>query len=303
MKKVLFWFLAFIITAASAVYQRMTGPTYPVRGKAALTNGEVSFRLPRSAEITSDCEVGLIIPDPEVGGRLLYRRFKTDDAWTEATMTRRQDRLVGFLPRQPMAGKLAYKVILTDRGKETSIGGDKEIVVRFKGRVPTPLLLAHVLVIFAAMLFSTRAGIAALDRGSDPRRLALWTAVLFLVGGFILGPLMQKFAFDAWWTGFPLGKDLTDSKTLLAMLAWIVALVAGRGGRKNRGWVLGASVVTLIVFLIPHSLLGSELKHPLWPKQEVRLERKIRPRPYGIGGFRFKLHPPCPRGGAVPGTR
>jgi hypothetical protein len=165
-----------------------------------------------------------------------------------------------------MAGKLAYRVILTDRGKETSIGGDKEIVVRFKGRVPTPLLLAHVLVIFAAMLFSTRAGIAALDRGSDPRRLALWTAVLFFVGGFILGPLMQKFAFDAWWTGFPLGRDLTDSKTLLAMLAWIVALVAGRGGRKNRGWVLGASVVTLIVFLIPHSLLGSELKHPGQPE-------------------------------------
>ncbi len=266
MKKALFWFLAFIITAASAVYQRMTGPTYPVRGKAALTSGEVSFRLPRSAEITSDCEVGLKVPDTEVGGRLFYRRFRTADAWSEAAMTRQQDKLVGFLPRQPMAGKLAYKVILIDREKETSLTGDEEIVLRFKGRVPAPLLLAHILIIFAAMLFSTRAGIAALDRKSDPRRLALWTAVLFFVGGFILGPLMQKFAFDAWWTGFPLGRDLTDSKTLFAMLAWIVALVAGRGGRKNRGWVLAASVVTLIVFLIPHSLLGSELKYPGQPE-------------------------------------
>jgi len=260
MKKILFWLLAFIITAASAIYQRMTGPTYPVRGKAALTNGEVSFKLLRSAEITSDCEISLEVADTQVGGRLLYRRFKTDDPWAEVTMTRQDKKLVGTLPRQPMAGKLEYKVVLNDRGKDVSLRGDEPIVIRFKGNAPTSLLLAHVLVIFAAMLFSTRAGISALDTASDPRRLAVWTAVLFFVGGFILGPLMQKFAFDAWWTGFPLGKDLTDSKTLFAMLAWVVALVAGRGGRKNRGWVLAASIVTLIVFLIPHSLLGSELK-------------------------------------------
>jgi hypothetical protein len=261
MKKVLFWLLAFLITAGSAFYQRRTGPTWPVEGESSLSGGAVSFELPRSAETTSDCEVAVEVPDQEVSGRLLYRRFRTEDPWTEAPMARQEGRLVGHLPRQPMAGKLAYKVILDDRGKDISLTGDEPIVIRFKGHVPTPLLLAHVLVIFAAMLFSTRAGIAALDKGSDPRRLAAWTVVLFFVGGFILGPLMQKFAFDAWWTGFPLGRDLTDSKTLLAVLAWVAALVAGRGGRKNRGWVLAASVVTLVVFLIPHSLLGSELRY------------------------------------------
>jgi hypothetical protein len=261
MKKTLFWLLAFIITAATAVYQRRTGPTYPVSGKAALTRGEVRYELLRSAEITSDCEISIDVPDTEVGGRLLYMRFKSGDPWTEVALTRQEKRLVGYLPRQPMAGKLAYKVVLNDRGKEVSLGGDEPIVIRFKGHAPLPLLLAHIVVIFAAMLFSTRAGLAALGRKSDPRRLAVWTAVLFFIGGFILGPLMQKFAFDAWWTGFPVGKDLTDSKTLFAMLAWLVALVAGRGGRKNRGWVLAASIVTLIVFLIPHSLLGSELRY------------------------------------------
>jgi hypothetical protein len=261
MKKILLWLLAFLITAASAVYQRMTGPTHPVRGKAALTSGDVRFELPRSAEISSDREITLEVPDTEVGGRLLYRRFKTEDTWTETPLVRKEARLVGFLPRQPIAGKLVYKVVLTDGGKDVPIGGDGGIVIRFKGHAPLPLLLAHILVIFAAMLFSTRAGFAALDRKSDPRRLAVWTAVLFFVGGFILGPLMQKFAFGSWWTGFPLGKDLTDSKTLFAMLVWLVALIAGRGGRKNRGWVLAASIVTLIVFLIPHSVLGSELRY------------------------------------------
>jgi hypothetical protein len=266
MKKVLLWVLAFLITAGSAVYQRMTGPSYPLRGKAALSTGEVGFELPRSAEITDDCEIGVEVDDPAVGGRLLYKRFKTDDPWSEIPMSRQDGSLVGSLPKQPMAGKLAYKVILNDREKELSLSGDDPVIIRFKGHTPLPLLLAHVLVIFAAMLFSTRAGLAALDRKSDPRRLAVWTAVLFFVGGFILGPLMQKFAFDAWWTGFPLGTDLTDSKTLFAMLAWVAALFAGRGGRQNRRWVLAASVVTLIVFLIPHSLLGSELKYTDTPR-------------------------------------
>jgi hypothetical protein len=266
MKKVLFWLLAFIITAASALYQRMTGPTHPVRGKITLSRGEIGFRLPRSAEITADCEVGVKVADPEVSGRLLFKRFNTDDPWMETVMNRQDGRLVGYLPRQPMAGKLAYRVILSDGGKEFSLGGEEPVVTRFKGHTPLPFLIAHVFIIFAAMLFSTRTGLAALDRKSDPRRLAVWTAVLFFVGGFIFGPLMQKFAFDAWWTGFPLGKDLTDSKTLFAMLVWVAALVAGRGGRQNRRWVLAASLVTLVVFVIPHSLLGSELKYTDTPR-------------------------------------
>lgn len=261
MKKILFWVLAFVITAASALYQRMTGPTYPQRGKVSLSRGEVRFELPRSAEITADCEVGVEVTDPEVNGRLLFKRFKTADPWTETEMSRHAGRLVGYLPKQPMAGKLAYKVVLSDEKKEVSLSGDEPVVIRFKGHTPLPLVLTHVFIIFAAMLFSTRAGLAALDRKSDPRRLAVWTAVLLFVGGFIMGPLMQKFAFDAWWTGFPLGTDLTDSKTLFAMLAWIVALVSGRKGRQNRRWVLAASIVTLFIFLIPHSLLGSELKY------------------------------------------
>ncbi|MCK7483460.1 MAG: hypothetical protein M0C28_45300 [Candidatus Moduliflexus flocculans] len=37
-----------------------------------------------------------------------------------------------------------------------------------------------------------------------------------------------------------------------------MALVTGREGRPARPFVIAASLVTLLVFLIPHSLLGSE---------------------------------------------
>ena len=40
-----------------------------------------------------------------------------------------------------------------------------------------------------------------------------------------------------------------------------LALIAGRKGKPARGWVLAAAILLLIVFLIPHSLLGSELDY------------------------------------------
>jgi hypothetical protein len=72
---------------------------------------------------------------------------------------------------------------------------------------------------------------------------------------------VQKFAFGALWTGFPFGYDLTDNKTLIAFIGWIIAIIAGRNGRPARGWVLAAAILLLIIFLIPHSLLGSELDY------------------------------------------
>lgn len=262
MKRLFVWLLAFIITAASAVYQRRTGPTYPIQGEVKVAGAPVRFTLPRSAGTADDCEVAVSVANPDVTGRLLYKRFKSEDAWSEAPMTMRGDRLAGFLPRQPVAGKLAYRVILGYRGQDISLTGEEPVILRFKGHVPLGILLAHVLVMFSAMLLSTRAGLAALDRRADPRIFRLWTVVLLFVGGFLLGPLVQKLAFGSWWTGVPIGWDLTDNKTLIAMVIWVIALIAGRGGRRARAWTVAAAVLMLVVFMIPHSLLGSELRYP-----------------------------------------
>jgi hypothetical protein len=112
------------------------------------------------------------------------------------------------------------------------------------------------------MLLSTRAGLAALDRNADPRVYRNWTVGLLFAGGFIFGPLVQKLAFGTWWTGVPNGWDLTDNKTLIAMVFWVIAFIAGRGGRRARPWTVAAAMLMLVVFMIPHSLFGSELRYP-----------------------------------------
>ena len=260
MKKGLSWTLAVVLTLATAVYQRRTGPSYPMRGKVFVGRSEIGYRLPRSADNDRDCEVSVGVADPAVTGTLLYRRFKTNDAWIRTGLERRGDRLVAFLPRQPAAGKLAYRIILESGGLEAPLAGEAPIVIRFKGPVPTAVLLIHILVMFASMLFAAMAGITALDRKRHPRAFALAAAGFFFAGGLILGPIVQKYAFGVFWSGFPFGTDLTDNKTLFAMAIWIAALVAGRKGRPARRWVVAASAVTLFINLIPHSLFGSELE-------------------------------------------
>jgi len=261
MKRLLLWTLAVIITVASAVYQRVTGPTYPMRGKALVGSETVRFRLPRSADNVRDCEIAVKIMNPGLIGHVSYKRFKTDDAWTKVEFERKGDTLVAGLPKQPAAGKLAYEVFLGTGNQQTSITGQDPVIIRFKGPVPAAVIIIHVIVIFLSMVFSTMAGILALDKKSHPRRYVILAAAFFFVGGFILGPIVQKLAFGAYWTGLPFGTDLTDNKALLAMFAWIAALIAGKKGKPARSWVLAASIITLLINIIPHSLLGSEFKY------------------------------------------
>ncbi len=62
-----------------------------------------------------------------------------------------------------------------------------------------------------------------------------WAALgLMTVGGLILGPVVQKHAFGAFWTGIPFGYDLTDNKTLLMWMVWLVACaVLSREDRRR----------------------------------------------------------------------
>jgi hypothetical protein len=256
-RRALAWTLAVVVTLASAIYQRLTGPTHPARGRVVADGTEVRFRLLRSAETDADALISLRVPPQSIEGYLIYKRFKTEDAWTHVPLLREGDRLSAVLPRQPAAGKLLYRAFLISRQKETPLT-DEALVIRFKDPVPAWLLIPHIIIMFAGMLFSTRAGLAALDRATNPRRYALWAFRLLVLGGFVLGPLVQKFAFGVLWSGFPFGGDLTDNKTLVCLVFWLAAVFAGRKGRPARGWVLAASIVNLVIFLIPHSLLGSE---------------------------------------------
>lgn len=266
---ILLWILAFIITLASAIYQRMTGPTYPLSGEVSLSGETIKYKLLRSQGGESDCEVSIAVPDSSYQASLYWKRFKTDDEWTIASMEYDEGKLTAYLPNQPPAGKLEYYIELSNQDEQIKIPEGTNVVIRFKGDVPVSLLIPHVIAMFGTMLLSTRTGLEFFKKEGKVKKLTYWTLGFLLIGGFILGPWVQLYAFGAWWTGFPLGTDLTDNKTLIALIAWLVALFMYKRSGNPKAWALGASIVTLIIFLIPHSLLGSELDYSQMDNQNI----------------------------------
>ena len=260
-KSILLWILALIITLASAVYQRKTGPTYPISGQAELKGSIVEYDLLRSHGGSGDQPVVIFAPDTSLSAELVFRRYKTEDVFTRLAMQREGDSLKAWLPHQPPAGKLEYHVELKKNTTTVSIPKDENAVTRFKGAVPNWALVPHVFFMFFAMLLSTRTGLQALRKQASVKGL-LYSTILFLIlGGFVFGPIVQKFAFGDFWTGFPFGTDLTDNKTLIALVAWAIALVAFLRRPPARWWIVAASLVMLVIFMVPHSLHGSELDY------------------------------------------
>jgi hypothetical protein len=251
------WLLAIIITVGSAVYQRLTGPTHPKHYVTLLNSKAISVTLDRAHAGDGNHVVSVTTNDEAITGTVEWKRFNTGDEFTAVPMTYRYGILTAELPHQPPAGKLNYKVILTD-GKETFTA---VTVIRFRGDVPATVLILHVIFMFTGMLLAARTGLEVFLKEPNLRRLTDLTLIALTIGGMMLGPLVQQYAFNEWWTGFPYGHDLTDNKTLIAFIAWIVAAVAVRKARQPKWWVLGAAVITLLIFLIPHSVWGSELDY------------------------------------------
>ncbi|MCL4813314.1 MAG: hypothetical protein KJ061_12540 [Vicinamibacteraceae bacterium] len=252
------WFLALVLTLASAYWQRTTGPTYPARGQAVLGDTEIRYRLMRTHAGEGDQPVRIEVPDSRVRGTVVWRRYPTREAFREMPMRRDGDWLEAALPHQPPAGKLEYQVRLTRNGETASLPA-APAVTRFKGEVSPWVLIPHIVAMFMGMMVSTRAGLGALA-GHDTRRLVRWTLGLLIGGGLVLGPVIQTQAFGDPWTGVPFGWDLTDNKTLVAVAVWLVAAWRQRRGQRGRVAVVAAALATLVVFLIPHSVWGSEIR-------------------------------------------
>jgi hypothetical protein len=259
------WLAAFLIMAGAAVWQRLTGPTHPRRGHTAVAGQDVRWRLLRSS--VSGEPFMVTLPTPEgVTGVVHYRRYPTTEPFRDVPMSREGGSLVGLLPTQPPAGKLEYFVTLAAPGGPVRVPEGDPIVMRFKGDVPAGVLVPHVVSMFFGMMIGVRAALAAALSRPEARRYAWVTVVLIGVGGLVLGPIVQKYAFGAYWTGWPFGEDLTDNKTLAMWLAWVAALyVLGKrpdpADRRARWTVAVAAAVMLAVYMIPHSLRGSQLDY------------------------------------------
>jgi len=252
------WALAIIIAVTSMIYQRRTGPTYPITGTIQVGEYDVTYDLKTSHYSHEDAVSFIVTQHPDIRGIMAWKRYKSYDTLMTAPLTRYEDTLKAIIPKQPPAGKIEYSIKFYDAAEKEYPLTDEPVIIRFKGYVPSGVLIPHVLAMILAMILAARAGLDGLFKGKGRYIYTILATSVVFVGGLILGPIVQKYAFGAFWTGWPFGQDLTDNKTLVAFIFWLLALWRGR---KNRWWIVAAAAVTLVIYLIPHSMLGSEIDY------------------------------------------
>ena len=265
----LLWAIAICITIALVIYQRSTGPTYPLGGEILIEGELINFELIRTFGGDRDALVRLNVPNNDINGTITLKRYKSYDDWSSEEMFRDGNELVGVIPNQPMAGKVEYFIKLKKNNTEYELTVDP-VVIRFKGEVPRSILIPHIFFMFMSLLFSLRVGLEVFFRKKDTKYFTGVVLFTLFLGGLLMGPLVQKYAFDAYWTGWPFGHDLTDNKTLIVFIFWVIAWFVLRKKPKNILWPMIAVIAMLIVYAIPHSVLGSEIDHTKQQTEKIK---------------------------------
>jgi len=275
MKTVFYWLIALVITLAAAIYQRTTGPTYHKKFDVKVNDKHYELDLVRSIEIGSRDPFKLDIDDTSIDAKLYYKRYLTNDEYTSVSFAYANKPVDSFIankifgvteekgwfadvPDQPAAGKIQYYFEITDNNGTKTYLKNEPIVVRFKGAVPSTVLTPHIFFMFFAMLLGNLAGIMALFKHNRYKFYTTLTIIAFFIGGMILGPIVQLYAFGEAWAGIPFAWDLTDNKTLVAFLFWLLAFAMNRN-KERPIYTIVAAIVMLLVYSIPHSMYGSEL--------------------------------------------
>jgi len=174
-----------------------------------------------------------------------------------------------YIEAQKQIGDKEITVSLPDRDSPNF----KPILLKFQGSVPSYIIVSHVFCNFAAIFFSVLAIFSAVDlkRGKSTLKksvlFSLLTFIFLFSGFFILGCALNYFAFGVMWEAFPFGHDVTDNKSQIILLSWLVTLflvkgtILGKNPSKNlvsektySTMVIISLVVTVLMYLIPHSI-------------------------------------------------
>jgi hypothetical protein len=150
---------------------------------------------------------------------------------------------------------------------------DKLVLLKYKERASQPVVVAHVAFMFGAFfcmvmsLFGAIRILRGLEGKRSTIRAARWVLVFSFIGACPLGLLLNYQTFGVLWEGYPFGRDITDNKTQVMFVLWLVCLLLVRGsfvgggeekdrlGARAFAWAIVASfILSLALFILPHSI-------------------------------------------------
>ncbi len=185
---------------------------------------------------------------------------------------------VAGLPGKEKVSRIEYgfrisRAEVSEVGTSTASSETGYYLTKYKGEVSVTVLVLHILCMFAAFFFLVEALIGAfamLFMGEEKEFTVAqvrWVLLFTFLGGWPLGFALNWQRFGMCWEGFPFGYDITDNKTQLIAIFWLIVAVlswksfmCSRTGRDVVGpgvfavAVIVASVLSLALYLVPHSL-------------------------------------------------
>ena len=147
---------------------------------------------------------------------------------------------------------------------------EKFYTLTFKGKANGLLLFIHVLLMVIPMILFIAAAYFAFKHLQQqlPVDKTLWLSViaflLFFIGIVPFGMIVEYQVFGSIFQGWPFGRDVTDTKTLVIFIYWFVSLMMMKNKifkkeEKNlisdKGFaslVVIGTIITLGMYLVPH---------------------------------------------------
>jgi hypothetical protein len=209
----------------------------------------------------------------QVGGVLFYAM---ENGAEQTTVMNHSDEvtLVGNLPAGEIGKRLKYRIELSLNGVlKTSMApaNERGYLLKYKGQVSSFVLIPHILLMFAGVFSSFMALFYGFDLILGKRKVKQAAIAVLLsffcgfIGGVLIGIEVSHEVFGgSGWGGWPIGNDVTDTKTEIFLIFWLVTMIfgwLGLSGKKlkisNKAFgtmIIVSFIVTLAAFLIPHSI-------------------------------------------------
>ena len=218
-------------------------------------------------------------PPSEIDALVLHRASEEEEFETEAMTEISEGVWSARLPAGQKGDRLNYGFNISqttlheEGGSSTATSETGFYLIKYKGEVSVTVLVLHILCMFAAFFFIVEAIIGALAMliTGDEKEFTVaqtrWVLLFTFLGGIPLGLALNWQRFGVLWEAFPFGTDITDNKTQLIIILWIIiaalswkSFACRRTGRDLIGpgafatAVIAASVISLFLYLVPHSL-------------------------------------------------
>ena len=179
-----------------------------------------------------------------------------------------------YIPAYPLGNRTYYyidavdlsgnRVVLPETATDNFTSEYDYYKARFEGKASFILLLLHIVLMVAALFLLIHALYYAMyyiRNGEKETHIIKSVNVgilAFFITGFPIGCVIEKQVLGNYWEGFPFGTDITDSKTLVILLIFVVFMYLQKKGKismKGYSWsVIINTIITIILFLLPHSL-------------------------------------------------